>query len=34
MVLRTKLWYYTEKYGTSIYERKKNMVDSKKTKKL
>ena len=23
MVLRTKLWYYTEKYGISIYEEKK-----------
>ena len=23
MVLWTKLWYYTENYGTSIYEGKK-----------
>ena len=23
MVLWTKLWYYTENYGTSIYEEKK-----------
>ena len=29
MVLWTKLWYYTEKYGTSIYEEK-NMVDYQK----
>ena len=24
MVLWTKLWYYTENYGTSIYEEKKH----------
>ena len=24
MVLWTKLWYYTENYGTSIYEGKRN----------
>ena len=24
MVLWTKLWYYTENYGTSIYEGKKH----------
>ena len=31
MVLWTKLWYYTEKYGTSTYEEK-NMVDYQKLK--
>ena len=25
-----KLWYYTDNYGTSIYEGKKNMVDYQK----
>ena len=29
MVLWTKLWYYTENYGTSFYEEK-NMVDYQK----
>ena len=29
MVLWKKLWYYTENYGTSIYEEK-NMVDYQK----
>ena len=33
MVLWTKLWYYTENYGTSIYEEKKH-VRLPKTKKL
>ena len=27
-----KLWYYTENYGTSIYEEK-NMVDNQKSHK-
>ena len=31
MVLWTKLWHYTENYGTSIYEEK-NMVDYQKLK--
>ena len=33
MVLWTKLWYYTENYGTSIYEGKKR-GRLPKTKKL
>ena len=33
MVLRTTLWYYTENYGTSIYEEKNNMINNQKTKK-
>ena len=33
LVLWTKLWYYTENYGTSIYEEKKH-VRLPKTKKL
>ena len=33
MVLWTKLWYYTENYGTSIYEDKKH-GRLPKTKKL
>ena len=32
MVLWTKLWYYTENYGTSIYEGK-TMVDYKTKEK-
>ena len=32
MVKWTKLWYYTENYGTSIYEEKKCRLP--KTKKL
>ena len=32
MVLWTKLWYYTENYGTSIYEGE-NMVDYKNKEK-
>ena len=27
MILCTKLWFYTENYGPSIYEEKKNMAD-------
>ena len=34
MVLWTKLWYYTENYGTSIYEGKKKRGRLPKTKKL
>ena len=30
----TKLWYYTENYGTLMYQKKKNIVDYDKTKKL
>ena len=30
MILWTKLWYYTENYGTSIYEEEKNMLDYQK----
>ena len=33
MVLWTKLWHYTENYGTSIYEGK-NMVDYKNKEKM
>ena len=33
MVLWSKLWYYTDNYGYSIYERK-NMVDYKKLRKF
>ena len=34
VVLWTKLWYYTENYGTMIYEEKKNMVDYQKLRDL
>ena len=32
--MKKKLWYYTEKYGTSIYEKKPNIVDYSKTKRF
>ena len=33
MVLRTKLWFYTENYGISINKENKNMIDYQKQKK-
>ena len=34
MVIWTKLWYYTENYGTPIYEEKKKHGTLPKTRKL
>ena len=30
MILWAELWFYTENYGTSIYEEKKTMADYQK----
>ena len=34
MVLWKTIWYYTENYGTSIYEGKKDMVGYQKLRKF